>query len=616
MSTYQMESQGVPVCGAQAGAYYIVQITTQNIAEAYWSGGLTAPDWSNPVSLAWPFTAPEAEFGGAPDAGQHGAAVITLEGDNRDLGGGVRLHDLVSGYDPNNTEIHIRIGRKTVSTDPYVYRFWGTYNTDSLEVTYGDFSDPDSWTIRFTATDSIQQLARRKVDKFTEDILIHKNYDYKTAAVHVNFIGTIDANPDRVPKGTYSILNALYFEGGKWIWFNNLELVGHAYDVMRWMKLTEIFQAFSDYLGLGTTVNDGTGWGYVHTWAFGFNTAAPDATEAMTWVGIDKLYILSGLWYGLDTVYKHGGSFFDDGKEAGVLSSPSSFYQRGSALEMLKYLCTSLGLVCRVRVNGAGDRYLEIVEASYFTHTLSSDIESIQCDAVQRPYDRAITGIQVNAPMGDDTDEKRGDTAQKSVSIDCAFSSCNNVRENTIFWNIQHANPALATDLQLGNDVWYSLWASSDTPTGTRGAALGDALDVATMHSVSAIVPASLGTFPGATAYIEGSHGAYQTAAPFALNAVMYPNTAGVYCAWIQVPEMALAHYFWSPYDTSKDIGIFRPIGRTLKLTYQGITDAIMYPGSRIAVEINGFVKTWIVQRVREKYAEECMEIEAEIYTI
>jgi hypothetical protein len=572
---------------------------------------LTAPDWSNPTTLDFPFSFPEVEFSGQPDASQQGAANITLEGNNLDLGGARLYSDILAGYDPKTYDMHVRIGRKTDPNDSYVYRFWGVVNTDSIEITYGDFSNPDSWSVKFSASDSVTQLGHRTVKQYVDDILIHKNYDYKASQIYLDFIGTVGGTSGSIAKGAYQQLDLSYREDKRWRWYNGInmmpiESVLTAMDVCRWFRLSEILQSFSDYLGLGTNVNEGTSWGTLHTWSFGFNTAAAAATEAMTYVGLDQLYIFSGLWDGVASVYKHGGSLFDDLTDENDLDSPGSFYHKGSALDMLKNICVSLGMVFRIRANAAGDRYLQIHEATYFNQSVTIDHESIFVDAQQSPYERAIEGIQVNSPAG--SDHKRGNAAQKSINLDTAFTSANNARDRDIKPNVG--------DMRMDNDVWYSLWASTATPSGSRGVSNGDALTLATIYSVSAIVPAVLGVYAPSTAYIEGSRGAYQSSAPFAINAVMYPNNAGVYCAWVEVPALALAHYWFSPYDSTKDIGVFRPVGRAMKMKVKGILDNPLYPGARVTIDVGGTYSTWIVTRSQENYLDNTMEIDAEYYTI
>jgi hypothetical protein len=361
------------------------------------------------------------------------------------------------------------------------------------------------------------------------------------------------------------------------------------------MKLSEVVQAFSDYMGLGTNVNGAT-LGTLVGNKYGYNNDSPGNTT-MTWVGLDDLYIHAGIF---ETYYRSNWSFFDY-----LGDTAHSFYKCASALDVLKKICQSIGYLCRVTVDGSGNRQLSVVPMTSSSSAVTyASNASILKDARLEPYARSIAGAQCTVSSG--TDVIRGSGGSKTVNIDCMFSSCNAVRTRTTFI-------AGVRGLDLGPDILTALYSSPDTPTGTRGATPGSGLTVATMYSICAIALYDGTSGVPNTAMID-PWGAYVSAAPFALNTVMYPSASDPYAAWTEVPGMALAHILYSEKLGTDDISVFRSKGQQLTIRVKGITATTYYPGDTVTLTIAAVTNTWTVRSYRENRKDNTMEFVLELF--
>jgi hypothetical protein len=281
---------------------------------------------------------------------------------------------------------------------------------------------------------------------------------------------------------------------------------------------------------------------------------------------------------------------------------------------MLRRICVSFGMALSIRINTSGERYLSVVEVANITYTATYSNSIIQKDAQLRPYARGINGIQVNSPVGTlDQIGVRGDVSNNSVNLDCIFTSCNFARAEWRMLDTRNNRGLTSMACELSPHIMQGLFMSIDTASGTRSSTAGTGLTYATVYSVTAIVPKQDGTAAGSGAYIQSAYGEYMSSAPFALNAVMYPNTSYPLNTYSEVPAMALAHYYFSPQVTG-DIGIFRKRGRELTFILNTVLQANIYPGSTITLTINSEDKVWRVVRARENYMDNQTEITAELF--
>jgi len=590
LSCYQFDTGAIPTCGKTAGAYYRIEITTQGIAAADWVGGLSAPDWSSPIVRRSPFTFSDITIEGPPDAGQMSLGDVNFEAHNRPLedGAGAITTDTIRSIlaldtiDKNATAIHIRIGYKATSGGTFVWKFWGVLQWDSLECMYVALDDPTTWIYKFSAADSIIQLDTRDFYSFASDLFLGTSYHYNTAALYVDFIGTATgykaAGRHAVGKLIYSESNA---SGGT-------TASGYNVDEARYVNIAEMIQAFSDYLGLGTSAY---GFSTLSHWKYGINTATGGTT--MTWVDANQLYIHAGIF---NTIYKNEGTFFDY-----TTDCAHSFFRMASSLDVLKKVCQSLGYVARVTIDGSGNRQLTVVPATSASDSLTVSQANVAGPVTLKPYARSLAGAQATVPSG--TNVVRGSAGNKTVNIDCIFSSCNNVRTSLPFLETSR--------MDLGPDRVTALYVSTDTPTGTRTTTPGSCLTVATMYSVCAIALYD-GSSPVPSAAKIDPWGKYQSSAPFALNTVMYPSDDAPYNCWVEVPGMALAHSLYSDRVGAADISIYRDKGQELQIGVKGITAAIYYPGDILNVTIGGVAADWYVKSYREVQKSDKMEFIAE----
>jgi hypothetical protein len=342
----------------------------------------------------------------------------------------------------------------------------------------------------------------------------------------------------------------------------------------------------------------------LHTTDYGYYKTTGGA--AATVVGVDSLYILSGLF--ASSVYKQEATFLEDYTNQKVSAVPYAWRQWDSTLEVLKNICISLGMVARITVDASNERQLNFIEVGQAITGGSFAVDLCIKGAELTPYVRAIEGVQVSVASGSTV--KRGTLSSKSINVNCIFSSCNNTRVQPV-----HIGQVPQTHLQLGEDVSSALYISTVAATGSRGSVDGDALDLSEIHSLSFIVPKVDDVPAPDTAFIE-DYGAYQSSAPFAYNGVMYPALAGVYSDWVEVPGMAVAHIYFTNKSGATDIGIYRPKGQSLKVKLRPITASIYYPGDTINLTIAGVGTDWSVVKYSEDWKDDVMEFEVERFDV
>lgn len=603
-------------CSNTAAASIKIQMMAQDISDvlAGTADALTAPDWSNPVSVTPPFTFGDITLSGMPEAGAIGTDEMTLEADNLVVGqlnaADIRMYDVILGhdagtgleFDADETMIHVRVLYKAAGAANYSVRYWGIIDFSTVEVIMGDVSDPDTYQVKCRVIDSMYALERFSMIQFVEAQL-QMTGAYTSTAKYITFLGDLPWDGVTITQGRHVLLNIKWDDGGRVEWLGNRQNppVSDSNDATQnilYFSIVQILQAAHDFLGLeSSTVNDGAAWFTRHNWRFFYNDAVPGSTS-LTEMRIDELYIVAGyeVWDGTQNVYAHRGTFFDRDK-----SAPHSLMQAASPLDALKRICTSLGMVFRVAVNSAGERYLDVRAADLGGTAIGWDADNRWYSDVKiKPFARRLTGVEV---VSGEENINRGVIGNESVKVECIFTVANFIRTEYDFRRYARSMPGGEIGVVIGatpaHAFWSALWAFGGSPTGNNypGA-----------YTICAIAPGMVGNalanrFGGTSVYIqretEGTAefdlGDYLTSsgipdwtASGVSGTVLYPNDAAPVNTWGEVPAMALSHYLFSPHSETRDrVGIYRAKGIEIEITRgEIIGTAPPAPGTLVTVNL------------------------------
>ena len=235
-----------------------VEFARQSLA----SWPLPVPDFTtNAIDCGWITAAPKCTFRTSPEPGTIGVSSMSLEFTNQLITNPAdsttfTLWDWLRDVDTFAEDVHVRIA---LSTDEITWycRFHGIAKMDSLEADVDDISEPQLWTLKFSVEDGVQQLERRSVAQFCDEKLTHAAYDARPLMKHITF--PYGRTSPTVSAGSYTIGNLKVTTNGAQVWVIGLGIDPQWVD-LRFFKLADIVQAVSDYMGLGTTVNDGGAW--------------------------------------------------------------------------------------------------------------------------------------------------------------------------------------------------------------------------------------------------------------------------------------------------------------------------------------------------------------------
>lgn len=628
------------ICGIQEYAYCKIQMAFQSKTFP-----LTSPDFSNPVTLESPFNIPKGGFHGTPQAGTQGVDNLSFECNNTDLGGGVRIWDLIRGkatgyiFDTSATYVHIKLLYKKTGQANYVVRQWQTIDYTSIQAVIGYPEKPDTWVIKFNTRDSFFQLEDTTITDFVEAKLPHATKDYTANTQYLTYIG----NYGTYYAGKYKLVNAKFDDGKNVYWLGQARATGGVFspiagdstaavDVIRYFNLSEILQAAHEYLGLeATTVNNGAYWSNIIPWTFLVNNGdctnsnTANNTQLLT-CNFDELYIISGvyIWDGNVAVYAHNNTFFDR------TGAGFSFFNLGNPLEIVKVICNSFGMVSRIKVNSSGQRYLSCQLADIPSVSESwGNSGNWEKDIQITPYAKAINGIEVVSPTN--VTKVRGSVGTGSIKIDCLFATANSIRANDpAFKNKADDGNGECVSMEPKNAAFYAaLYHLRGTPTGRF---------YPNSYSICAIVPSNGNATVakmkgGANPYIAKEDNTYNaeknmgkivttyggldfTNSAMYSNVVMYPNDALPYNSWGEVLALALAHYFYSPESSANDfLGIFRSKGIGIKINRCDILDSIPYPGSSVEIILNGETFNCTVTDALELYTESKTEFNLDYWS-
>ena len=626
---YTFESAFIPSSEKVQGGRNKVQIMIQDSAPANWVAGLTEPDFtSSSIACLYTFTGIEITYKGtgepgvieldsvdyelnnqflvSPDAVASGAIAegmfyrvngyttvtydsvayatnaifkgVAGEATYSTSGTGtvtksLTMYDIIFRRDYTATTVHIRVS----AWDGSAYKVRGAYIVDdlSLEIEQTGASYTD-WIVSFTSLDSIHQLADRTLKDSLADAITHPALDYEGTAHYITWNGQSGWGGIVEWPGAHILTNFFYKDGpnGREDWV----LAADSSDnlPLRFFNLVEFMSTMWQYLGPSTDVNDGGLWSGYYTSQFGYNPgeSVGTGTNTRTFTDISSLYIISALWnLHASGTYHDYLTFFDESNTA-----PFSFKNGNSFLDILKMIAISLGATIRVRINTSGERFLEFAEIgldAFIGSPLTiTDQSTILTPVNLVPNTKAITGATVTAPAG--KDEVRGQQDSNSKQLECYFGSLNDMRGEAT------AILKLKQDGTVGNyrkiitkktdDFFSCLWISEDTATGSRSATAGTALTLASIYSLSSIMPRV------STAVSSGDPGNVPIYGTWA-SGVYYPSEAAPYNTWGQVVAMGLAHMYFNDVTITTDpVGYFRPFGEQHEVTLNYLLNARYSP--------------------------------------
>lgn len=617
-------SDNILVCGNSTGYFTKLEFAVQSLSS--WgvdtttvTGGLPAVSFTAGLTSIseFPFSLPEISVDASPEAGLLTYGSLSLEASNESISG-IRVYSLLRDYDTDTEALHVRFSYKTSVTGSWIYRYWGIVDPKSIEVKCSNLTASDTYIVRFSVTNNIQLLENRSIQQFAEDKNKHALNDY---IANKKYISVIGSNWRGYSPGRY-ILRRYFFnndyDGTSSIgWLPAYDGYTYASDSsreipLRWYKITDIFKKASEYLGLEASVNDGKPWYECVTSQYGYNTG--DDTTNLVFASFDLLMYPVGMYTLSNGSYVYGNvyGYWDETEHA-----PYSFYQYSNVLELIKGICQSFGLLASVEINSSGQRYLKVVEAGYYDTTavvidsFKDDEDNIASDISFEPYFRKTTGVTVVPAI--DSSVIRGYESNDSVSIDGIFGSTNFV----IISDVSYVNTTsnyldTREDFRLLGTLWTSPQIAS--ATGSWDGTEGSAKVCEEIYSICAIVPkqmsvasslsGSLYDFTVKNSNAAVPYGEYQsTYGGYSINGVMYPAvTLGVVNTFTELPQMALAHYYFSPLNASRDeLGIYRKKSRALRMKVSGIHPAITI-NQKLVIKVEDTYTDWYVSSIKENY--------------
>jgi hypothetical protein len=507
--------------------------------------------------------------------------------------------------DYSSYDLHIKISSKETG-GAYIVKYWGIIDAASIQFEVYDKTKPETWILKFSADDCLQQLTKVTALKWmdaTTGGLKHVDFDYSSTDCFLTYVGTWTEGGIPYPPGRYYLNRAFRQD------FRNETGVWYDYDTIRWIKIVDIFQSISDFLNLEANVNDGGSWSDFHSWRFYYNTNDTSdgvGGETLSYVGIDELYVFAAFYDGASYIESYG--FFDPQIEP---SAPHSWKTSGSPLEVLDRICSSLGLTFRIRVNSSNQRYLEIVEYAKIQSTKT--ISGTEWDKVLKyaPTENTFacsgvevvsTGSSLNSSYVAENVSRGNAEGSGTLKYDSFFLSANHIRTSFEFRR-KVSDPdtspvanALVCDVRpVDTGFTCTLW----TLQGITGKAADDA------YSVCMIMPKD----NGAAASTDPGNAPKWAEYDGTLGGVVVPKRTGsdIYYAHIEVPGMALALYLWNNVDVATDpVGFVRPHGDEIEMQVVGVdhTEHI-YPPIKLTVSDLYSSKDYVITEIEENDEED-----------
>jgi hypothetical protein len=574
-----------------------LKVTFQNTSKSYIvNTGLSAIDWNSVTDIVkmteFPFSLPEIGDGGEYEGGLIQNQSFSFEGHNRavyvDSSTSYYRAVDVFNFDPVSYACLIRLGIKDPISSTWNY-YCGVVDPNSTTIKYGDTANPDTWFIKISVDSNLKTLENITVQQWLDSVsgLQHVLYDLSSENVYLTYVGNYEDEWTWF-SGKYKAGTFVYYNSDKHgdilTRSGTPGFVSQNIHDIRFISLTSIFTSFSNLLGLEAPVNDSADWSdYVLT-KYYYNTenpTSPGNNATLVECNIDQLYIISGFY--IEDQYRQYGTFFDAEK-----GKKFSFYNYNNSLDVLKFICVSLGLTCSIEINSSGQRYLKIVEAGYYNPDNSVIYRILNPNkyawgAEFTPFEGLINGVQVNDAFGHEL--LRG-AKDNYVNIDCLFSLPYEVRNNINNVSSNNNKPLTLGYTTVNKTVtpwrldyidrgcyemFSSLFAcSSPSISGTRTNDAGSALNIDSIYSVCAIAPGRAGAIAEAQDDMECGLDTSISGYGGLSDGVLYPNPVHskiAYHSMSNVPQMAIAHYYWSPYSEDDDtISLYRKYQRKLTL--------------------------------------------------
>jgi len=304
---------------------------------------------------------------------------------------------------------------------------------------------------------------------------------------------------------------------------------------LRFFKLMDVLGAFHRCLGLTNAINDGGALD--HDWVYEVRESGVDQNK-----GFEDLCVTSALYYNT-TVYQQYWTYVDGDRFA-----DHSWYNCGSALEMLKSILIPHGLSAEMLTDSGGDWYISVTQLLHSTARVLADT-SWRRNAKYAPADRLLTGVVVQT--SNDGMYIHGSSGDGADSLRCSFTAAARIRRG-LRWINSAGNVDDLTALHS------SLWALHGT----------------VMCNVYGVTVASHGQTGGSSAIAQADWDDPAVGLLFAV---------------------AAAKYYYNPLGYASDpIGIHRPWMRRIEFTVAGI-DRTTKPGEYMAYAS----KTWWILAVK-----------------
>jgi hypothetical protein len=620
MSVYSFTADNVATIHGSKGQI-IVEIMPMDYTT--WTDDLPALDWTASKVEAdrlFPFGGTEINVGGDNDAGEVVMRSFSLEASNRYFDSNLNRMSDVMRFNPYEQVLHCRMGYThdpSVSSVSWVY---GLIDYNSISYKMDNIADPDTWYIKFDVADYCKMLSDRSLTSWMEYNLKHVDYDVSGSNVYLSYatsnlsvgapIGAgrtrinsmlmYDTNNEPIAVGSGDDKKVYYVGPDKW----------------RFMRIIDIFQSVHDSLGCEAPINNGVAWTDMVTTTWVYNDANYVGTDVFNFVeyGIDHLYLKSGDFYPSPNLsnwnyWKNNWTVldYDELTEASLL-------RKGNTLEAIKFILISLGLTMSVKMNTAGQRYLEVKEIGFSTKSLTASLDStlISGSCEIRPYADVIDGLKIYTVFK--TEYMLGGVGNNVIAMDTLFVAGQNIVRKHLnnyfiensgesthkgYGSYRTSSPTWIVDIDRGDkEMYQTLFISPNNPTTNTGyPTAGSSSAVTDMYTVCNIIPRRGGVTMPSTVF-SSTHrvmGVYVTTGmtPLTINGVVFPWYGDSGTNWENIHSMWLASYYYSVVSYDDDpTGLQRKYSRDIELEYPTVLPQLEI-GQQLALTINGNVTMW-----------------------
>lgn len=388
-----------------SGRWMKIELSSQD----YRSSPVSTPFLDTPVDCApnpWAEGGiPSIEEEGAPDTGMLGASSVEFTFHNIYVNGTQTLDDILRSIAPESYIWHIRVWTRTGASYGADPDFWGIIESSEQSGEAVAEADKTWLTFRLTARNILALGERISVNRW----------------LSAHLTRTYDITPS----------NGVWIDG--WQLYNIFHDDGttHGYWVkpfpssqgLRFFRLVDVIYTISEAMGITRPINDqGQGAGSVawyHTWEYIYNDGSQDY-----FFDFDDLCIVSTFYHSISQPggnppingYDFSWTFFDPSGNSTI-----SVYKLGNILEALKQFLVPFGLTASVRVNGSGQRYLEVREVEWESGEFgANELEGIEYTEGMKS---ALGMRVVTANNGEIVDGESGDK-----SIDNPFMGLTRIR--------------------------------------------------------------------------------------------------------------------------------------------------------------------------------------------